>query len=148
MIDIRAHFNAIKAAWVPRIINAPHDHMWSLLPKQYFSTLGNNYAIVKFTFTSLKMFPMLKRIPQFYQDVVLSYNASKVIHHEDFKNAIRNQPIWGNKFIMFRSETLFFKSWVKEGITSTRMRLNCFLATSFWSQSTGALERSVVFLWQ
>ena len=36
MIDIRAHFNAIKAAWVPRIVNAPHDHMWSLLPKQYF----------------------------------------------------------------------------------------------------------------
>ena len=31
MIDIRAHFNAIKAAWVPRIVNAPHDHMWSLL---------------------------------------------------------------------------------------------------------------------
>ena len=116
MIDIRVHFNAIKAAWVPRIVNAPHDHMWSLLPKQYFSTFGNNYAIVKSTFTSLKMFPLLKRIPQFYQDVVLSYNASKVIHHEDFKNAIRNQPIWGNKFIMFRSEALFFKSWVKEGI--------------------------------
>ena len=91
MIDIRAHFNAIKAAWVPRIINAPHDHMWSLLPKQYFSTFGNNYVIVKSTFTSLKMFSLLKRIPQFYQDVVLSYNASKVIHHEDFKNAIRKQ---------------------------------------------------------
>ena len=26
MIDIRAHFNAIKAAWVPHTINAPHDH--------------------------------------------------------------------------------------------------------------------------
>ena len=32
------------------------------------------------------------------------------------KNAIRNQPIWGNKFIMFRSETLFFKSLINEGI--------------------------------
>lgn len=39
-------------------------------------------------------------------------------------------------------------SWAKEVITSTRMRLDCFLATLFLSQSTGALERSVVFLWQ
>ena len=84
MINRWAHFNAIKAAWVPRIVNAPHDHMWSLLPKQYFFTFGNNYAIVKSTFTSLKMFPLLKRISQFYQDVVLSYNASNVIHHDDF----------------------------------------------------------------
>ena len=67
-------------------------------------------------FTSLKMFPLLKRISQFYQDIVLSYNNSKVIQYDDFNNSIRKQLIWCNKFIKFRSETLFFKSWIKEGI--------------------------------
>ena len=116
MIDVRSQFSAIKASWVGRIVNAPNDHLWAYLPKRYLSKFGENYLIVKSTFTSLKMFPLLKRIPQFYQDIVLSYNKSKVIQYEDFNNSIRKQLIWCNRFIKFRSETLFFKSWIKEGI--------------------------------
>ena len=45
------------------------------LPKQHLCTFGDNYLIVKSMFTSLKMFPLLKRIRQFYQDIVLSYKS-------------------------------------------------------------------------
>ena len=82
MIDVRSQFSAIKASWVGRIVNAPNDHLWAYLPKRYLSKFGENYLIVKSTFTSLRMFPLLKRIPQFYQDIVLSYIKSKVIQYE------------------------------------------------------------------
>ena len=59
----------------------------------YFSMFGDNYLTVKSMFTSLKMFPFLKRTPQFYQDIVRLYK-SKVIQYDDFNNFIKKQLSW------------------------------------------------------
>ena len=93
MLDLRTQIYAIKASWASRIITAPRDHLWSYLPKLYFSKFGNDFYIVKSTVTSTKMFPLLKTIPEFYQDVILSYNKSKIMIYEDFRVNIKNQPI-------------------------------------------------------
>ena len=74
MLDLRTQIYAIKASWTSRIITAPRDRLWSYLPKLYFSKFGNDFYIVKSTVTSTKMFPLLKTIPEFYQEVILSYN--------------------------------------------------------------------------
>ena len=34
-----------------------------------------------------------------------------------FCQNITNQPLFGNKFLTFKNTTLFFKSWIREGIT-------------------------------
>ena len=39
------------------------------------------------------MFPYLKAIPKLYQDVILSFNKSKILSSEDFHQNFKNQPI-------------------------------------------------------
>ena len=110
MIDLRSHICALKAAWTCRIINSPDTHIWSFIPKQFLLQFGEDYFIVKSTITDIKMFTPLKNIPRFYQEVILSYNKSKIVRNEDFYNNIRNQTIWCNKYIKFKGETLLFKN--------------------------------------
>ena len=121
MLDLRTQIYAIKASWASRIITAPRDHLWSYLPKLYFSKFGNDFYIVKSTVTSKTMFPFLKTIPEFYQDVILSYNKSKIMSNEDFRVNIKNQPIWCNKYIKFEGKTLLFKSWIQDGIVMLKI---------------------------
>ena len=116
MIDLRSHICALKAAWTCRITNSPDNHIWSFIPKQFLLQFGEDYFIVKSTITDIKMFTPLKNIPRFYQEVILSYNKSKIVRNEDFYNNIRNQTIWCNKYIKFKGETLLFKNWIKDGV--------------------------------
>ena len=118
MVDVRTQFNAIKASWVCRITNAPDDHLWAYLPKSYISKFGANYYILKTPVTQKTAFLYLNTIPNFYKEVIFAYNSSKISDIEDFFINLKTQPIWGNKFIKFRNKTLFFKSWIRSGITA------------------------------
>ena len=116
MLDLQTQIHALKAAWTSRIITSPSDHLWSYLPKLYVSKFGSNYFIAKSTVTSTKMFPCLKTIPKFYQEVILSYNKSKILSNEYFHEDIKNRPIWCNKYIKFEGKVLLFKNWIEDGI--------------------------------
>ena len=120
MIDLKSQISAMRASWASRIVTAPADSLWSYLLKYYLSIFGDDYLILKTTIVNKTMFPSLKQIPEFYQDVVLSYNKSKIMSLEDFHNNIQNQPIWGNRFIKLKKETLLFKSWVRNGIIAMK----------------------------
>ena len=125
MLDLQTQIHALKAAWTSRIITSPSDHLWSYLPKLYLSKFGSDYFIAKSTVTSTKMFPCLKTIPRFYQEVILSYNKSKILSNEYFHEDIKNQPIWCNKYIKFEGKALLFKNWIEDGIVMLKnMRLN------------------------
>jgi len=132
MVDIRSQFSAIKASWACRIMNAPDDHLWSYLPKWYISKFGSDFLILKTSVTKNTAFDALKTMPEFYRQVVFSYNSSKVIDYADFCANMKTQPIWGNKYITHNNRTLFFKSWVRAGIIrieNLRMhngRLDCY----------------------
>ena len=114
MLDLQTQIYALKAAWTSRIITSPSDHLWSYLPKLYLSKFGNDYFIAKSTVTSTKMFPCLKTIPKFYQEVILSYNKSKILSNEYFHEDIKNQPIWCNKYIKFEGKVILFKNWIED----------------------------------
>ena len=88
--------------------------VWSFIPKQFLLQFGEDNFIVKYTMTDLKMLTPLKNIPAFYQEVILSYNKSKIVRNKDFYNNIRNQTIWCNKYIKFKRETLLFKNWIED----------------------------------
>ena len=77
MIDLRSHISAIKAAWAARIVTAPANHVWSFLPKLHLSRYGEDFLILKTTFTDILMISCLKSLPEFYQDVIIPYNKSK-----------------------------------------------------------------------
>ena len=84
MLDLRSQICAIKAAWASRIMSAPDDHLWSFLPKFYFSKFGEDFLILKTTFNDKSMITYLRTIPEFYQEVITCYNRSKIIEYEDF----------------------------------------------------------------
>jgi hypothetical protein len=90
--------------------------IWSYLPKLHISKFGDDNYILKTTVIKSIAFPLLNTIPEFYREVIYSYNTSKIIDYEHFYQNIKTQPIWGNKFLTFKNKTLFFKSWVKAGI--------------------------------
>ena len=98
MIDTRSQFSAIKATWACRIMNATDDQLWSYLPKLYISKFGNDNYIFKTTVIKSIAFPLLNTIPEFYREVIYSYNTSKIIDYEHLYHNIKTQPIWGNKF--------------------------------------------------
>lgn len=45
MIDIQSQFEALKAAWVPRIICNGNEH-WKELPLKYINRLGQDFYIL------------------------------------------------------------------------------------------------------
>ena len=83
----------MKAAWATRVVTAPNNHLWAFLPKLYLSKYGEDFLILKTTATDKAMISSVKSLPEFYQDVIISYNKSKVINYEDFCNNVLNQPI-------------------------------------------------------
>jgi hypothetical protein len=97
-------------------MNATDDPLWSYLPKLYISKFGDDNYILKTTVIKSIAFPLLNTIPEFYREVIYSYNTSKIIDYEQFYQNIKTQPIWGNKFLTFKNKTLFFKPWIKAGI--------------------------------
>ena len=104
MVDFRSQISAMKAAWTTRNVTAPNNHLWAFLPKLYLSKYGEDFLILKTTATDKANISCVKSLPEFYQDVIISYNKSKVISYEDFCNNVLNQPIWGNKFIKFKKQ--------------------------------------------
>jgi hypothetical protein len=60
MIDVQAHFEAVKAAWIPQIVNNA-GKTWSKIPQMYMDVFGPNNIILKMTFIDQKCFPPLNK---------------------------------------------------------------------------------------
>ena len=108
MVNVQSQVSALRAAWT--YCKCPEDHAWSYLPKLYFSKYGNDYFCSQEYFYWCKTVSMDKTDPFVYQDVIISYNKSKVIQYDDFCQCIINQVLFGNKFLIFKNKTLLFKS--------------------------------------
>ena len=87
------------------------------MPKQYLNKSGSDFLVIMTTFNKVSMFPPNNYIPEFYQQMC-GYNKSKIITPEDFRHNIVDQPLWGNKFITFNNQTLFYRDWIKSKIIS------------------------------
>ena len=116
MFDLASQVASIQATWVSRIINAPDSHKWSYLPKRYLSQFGDNFLILTTTVTEKSQLSILHLIPEFYRNIILSYNKAKEINLDDFHYSLKEQMIWGNKFITYKKKCLYFKSWIDEDI--------------------------------
>ena len=75
MIDIKSYFLSLKAAWVGRLVNSD-DGRWKLLPRLYFSNFGSEWLIFKTNNGDIKLNESLKNIPEFFREVLRSWNMS------------------------------------------------------------------------
>ncbi len=84
MIDIQSMFDAVKAAWVPRLVKAEENDLWNMIAKYYLRyDMYDNY-ILKCNFVCKDSFNWLYDIPLFYQEVLLSFNNAKSIDETHF----------------------------------------------------------------
>ena len=116
-IDIKSHFEALKASWVPRLLK-DSDAIWSFIPQYYLNKFGNNFAILNFHFLNVSQFPLIKKLPMFYQEVILSYLRSKGGNKPVCKADFLDSIVWGNYHFMFTvkgkmRESLFNKHWIE-----------------------------------
>ena len=65
--------------------------------------MGPDNIILKFNFTSVMQFPLLKTIPAFYQEAIVCFNKSKPHIHVTSKEALFKEILWGNRILTFFS---------------------------------------------
>ena len=72
-------------------------------------------------FTDAKTFPWIKSVPEFYQDVILSFNSCKANKEIDKRQDILDSVVWGNKYFKYNLKqsqmTLFNQDWITSGFT-------------------------------
>ena len=125
MVDIDSKFKALKAAWVPRILENK-SKSWCTLAKYYINKFGGNDLVFKMNFNSTCQFPALESIPKFYQDVVISYHCGKYYTKPCSQETLYKELLWGNNMFVFHTKasgktvcrTLFNKYFIEAGILS------------------------------
>ena len=112
MTDLESFFDSLKVTWVSRILNATAEDQWASVAKKYIKSLGPENLILKLNTDKIKEAHFLGNMPKFYQEMIVKFNKTKIITSQTFKDYILDQPIWGNKFIMFKKYPLFYKNWI------------------------------------
>ncbi len=123
MIDIESQFEAIKAAWVPRIVNSGIN-AWATLARHYLNMFGKDYFVLQMSFKSKKTFDAINQVPFFYQEVILGFNKSKMVEKPHHRDELFNETIWGNRYLTYKGKTLYSKIWILSGITKLNQVYN------------------------
>ena len=119
LIDFDSKVKTLRAMWANRVLNDKAD--WTFFGKAYFSIFGPENLFLNFNFTDCKQLPLIKTIPTFYQNTILSFNKSKEVKIPTNLQDLQNQVLWGNViFTQYNNrtkhdETLFFKNWINAG---------------------------------
>ena len=125
MVDIDSFLISLKAVWASRIQNA--QGKWVDILKYYLqkSLLDFDY-VWKTSFRTTDSFPIIKLLPEFYQDVILGFNKAKCIKPFNLlsKSEVMQLPIWGSEYFKVRNTCLFFKGWLKKGILYVKDLIN------------------------
>lgn len=121
MIDVESYFQAIKARWIHRIKMAnPNYHNWVQIPKVIFRELETCSESLQFNFDKSVRFDFISNLPQFYKEVLLSYNLVMATSKQAFEETWNSQLIWGNKYITQtvrkKKYVLYFRNWMRSGI--------------------------------
>ena len=106
MVDIESQFEALKASWVVKLTNS--NESWQFLGNIYLNLL-ENHNILRLNFTEKCHFPLLQKLPPFYQHVITAFNKSKSYPLPLTKDELLQQAIWGNRHLTYWSKELKHK---------------------------------------
>ena len=117
MIDIDSYFSSLKAAWISRLINSRGK--WSDMIHFYLKKISLPLEyLIKTSFRKIQNFPIIKTLPEFYQDIIITFNKIKTIKPFNSlnKHEIIQQPIWGNEYFRVGETCLYIKGWIQNNI--------------------------------
>jgi hypothetical protein len=119
MIDIETFFTSLKASWIERLFE-DGVQTWNCIG-HYLLGMIDEYMLLETNFTNVAEFPPCKKLPLFYQQVIMSYNKCKYIRLPETIDCLKDQYIWGNKSLQIYSKkdrcltSLHFPTWMKSG---------------------------------
>ena len=125
MVDLEKYFMALKAAWVSRLQNTKGK--WADIFKFYVNkTLLPLEYWWKTNFRKSDSFPIVTKLPAFYQDVILAFNNAKYITPQYLlnKHDIVQQPIWGNEYFKINNSCLYLKNFIESRILYVKDLIN------------------------
>ena len=110
-----------KAAWVLRILKSnPCIHSWAQLANYYLKPFLQSNNKLIFNFDDSVNFPELQLLNSFYRDVLTCCSKAFVKDKDTFVNDIKDEYLWGNKFIVKggngKNMALFFRNWIRSGV--------------------------------
>ena len=122
MINIELQFKALKSAWIPRIL-AAESSPWTVLPNHYLNTFGSKRYILSTNISDFRMMPELNKIPEFYKQVIMSYNSGKHSTTPTSMDMLLKENIWCNTAFTIKtkhsnSQVLYDKTWINSNITT------------------------------
>ena len=101
MIDVQSQLEALKAAWIPRVLKEQCCN-WCALSMSYITSYGPNLAMLKSTLTTLKSGTFLNKIPLFYQQVIVAFTKAKQVDSNTFENTILDSLVTDTLFTMIK----------------------------------------------
>jgi hypothetical protein len=112
MIDIRQMQESFLLQWVIRLCQAKQEEKWTDIPRILFSHFGNNYECF-YAKVQSKNFKGVHMVGSpFWQSVLKTWLNNKSVE----ETTSPSTSLWNNHSITYRSEVLFFPSWIKAGI--------------------------------
>ena len=113
MLELRSFCLAAKAVWAQRLYNSK-DETWTIIPKKHMEQC-NISILMSMNIDKEKVIPI--KLPKFYQEVIFSWHScGGGLKAPQSETEIRQQIIWGNKFIQSKNKTLFYPNWHKSNI--------------------------------
>ena len=111
MVDVESIFKALKASWVPKLLNSKYTasilNVYLQRMKISFKMLLDGGLVDK------KELPTDFYLPDFYCDCMFSFNSCKTSMNNKNLNVHRflTQPIWCNSLFKHKGKSLLLKNW-------------------------------------
>lgn len=111
MVDVKSFHKALKAAWAGRLWRKQTE-TWTAIPRMYMKNCDIN-MLMCMNFEKEKQIPI--KTTGFYKEVLLAWHlCGGGLKAPQNANAIRQQLLWGNKYIQSQDKTLFIDNWKKK----------------------------------
>jgi hypothetical protein len=113
MVDINSYFKSLKVSWIKRLLSSETSN-WKDIPRKYLNKFGKKWLIFKMNIDNGKSIENFNDISEFYKVIIncwVEFGDGKAKTPTNFRE-IRNQNIWGNKYIKFNNKSLIYKNWI------------------------------------
>ena len=124
MIDIKTQLETFQIKWINRLITG-ENATWKIIPRYYTDKYGMNLLLFKMNLGHTRNLRQVA-LPHFYLNMVETWRSNGGGSRDTPKTFadIRNQVIWGNKFIQHNNRCLFYKHWMNDNIIYINDLLN------------------------
>ena len=106
MIDIEIMLNALKLAWITRLLSTGRQN-WRT--DYYLRKLGGLNFLLKCNYDPTH----LNFLPSFYQSILIYFHELKSLYNFD---QTQDLILFNNKEILVEGKTMFFREWLDKGI--------------------------------